>query len=145
MTVKPVLESRGFRLVERELLRDSGRQILRLYIDKEGGVTLDDCAQMSIVLSTHLDVEDPIDSAYDLEISSPGIERPLRYFEDFKRFLGETVKLKTVAPLAGRQNYRGILKSCDEENIFMTVDGVDYTIPFSALGKARVVKDWDKS
>lgn len=143
--LKPVLESMGYQLVERELVTDMGRLILRLYIDKEGGVTLDDCSEASRAISAHLDVEDPIPGKYDLEISSPGIERPLRYREDFVRFAGEVVKLRTQAPIDGRQNYRGVLKGCDTENIYMTVDGTDFTIPFSALLKARIVKDWNQS
>ncbi len=143
--MKPVLVSMGYQLVELEFAKDMGRLILRLYIDKEGGITLDDCTQVSRAISAHLDVEDPISSKYDLEVSSPGVERPLRRAEDFKRFAGETIKLSTVEPLNGRQNYRGVLKGCDETQIFMNVDGVDYTIPLAALHKARIVKDWNQS
>lgn len=143
--LKPVLGAMGYQLVERELVTDMGRLILRLYIDKEGGVTLDDCSEASRAVSAHLDVEDPIPGKYDLEISSPGVERPLRYPEDFARFAGETIKLRTTTPLEGRQNYRGLLKGCDAENIYMTVDETEFTIPFSALLKARIVKDWNQS
>lgn len=140
--VRPVLGSMGYQLVERELVVDMGRLILRLYIDKEGGVTLEDCSAASRAISAHLDVEDPIPGKYDLEISSPGVERPLRYVEDFERFKGETVKLRTKEPMNNRQNYRGTLKGCDGANIYMTVDGQEFTIPFSALLKARIVKEW---
>lgn len=142
--VKPVLESMGYQLVERELVTDMGRLILRLYIDKEGDVTLEDCTAASRAVSAHLDVEDPITGKYDLEISSPGVERPLRYMEDFERFKGETVKLRTKEPINNRQNYRGTLTGCDAQMIYMTVDGTEFTIPFSALLKARIVKDWNK-
>lgn len=140
--IKPVLESQGYQLVERELVTDAGRLILRIYIDKEGGVTIDDCSQVSHTLSAHLDVEDPIQGHYDLEVSSPGIERPLRYPEDFVRYKGEIIKLKTLEPIDGRQNYKGILTGSDATNIYMDVDGLDFTIPFSALHKARIIKDW---
>lgn len=143
--IKPVLESMGYQLVERELVVDMGRLILRLYIDKEGGVTLEDCTTVSRAVSAHLDVEDPIPGKYDLEVSSPGVERPLRYPEDFARFTGETIKLRTKEPINNRQNYRGVLKGCDTEMIYMTVDGTEFTIPFSALLKARIVKDWNQS
>jgi ribosome maturation factor RimP len=142
--LKPVLASMGYQLVERELVTDMGRLILRLYIDKEGGVTLDDCSEASRAISAHLDVEDPIPGKYDLEVSSPGVERPLRYPEDFARYAGETIKLRTLEPLEGRQNYRGVLKGCDANNINMTVDGKEFVIPFSALLKARIVKDWQQ-
>lgn len=140
--VKPVLKSQGYQLVERELVTDAGRLVLRIYIDREGGVTLDDCALVSHTLSAHLDVEDPIPGAYELEVSSPGIERPLRYPEDFVRYKGETIKLKTVEPINGRQNYKGVLTGSDTDTIYMEVDGVDFAIPFSALHKARIIKDW---
>lgn len=142
--IKPVLESQGYQLVERELVTDGGRLVLRIYIDKDGGITVDDCSQVSHTLSTHLDVEDPIHTPYDLEVSSPGIERPLRYPEDFGRYKGETIKLKTLEPIDGRQNYKGVLTGSDADNIYMEVDGLDFTIPFSALHKARIVKDWGK-
>lgn len=138
--VRPVVESLGYRLVERELAVDAGRMILRIYIDKDGGVTLDDCSTVSRNLSAQLDVEDPIPGKYDLEVSSPGIERPLRYLEDFERFKGETITLRTHEPINGRQNYRGTLTQVDAQYIVMTIDGADFTIPFSALLKARVIK-----
>lgn len=141
---KPVLESQGYQLAERELVMDGGRLILRIYIDKEGGVTLEDCSEVSRSLSAHLDVEDPIPGRYDLEISSPGIERPLRYPGDFERFAGETIQLKTIEPIDGRQNYRGTLVKSDAKNIVMNVDGREFVIPFSALARARIVKDWAK-
>ncbi len=142
--VRPVLKSMGYRLVERELLADMGRLILRLYIDREGGVTLEDCTAVSRAISAHLDVEGPILGKYDLEISSPGIERPLRYPEDFVRYAGETIKLRTTVPLDGRQNYRGVLKGCDTENIYIIVGDAEFTIPFSVLLKARIVKEWQQ-
>lgn len=140
--VRPVLESQGYRLVERELVTDAGRLVLRIYIDREGGVTIDDCSEVSRTLSAHLDVEDPIPGAYELEVSSPGIERPLRYPEDFERYKGEVIKLKTAQPINGRQNYKGVLTGSDATHIHMEVDGVDFAIPFSELHKARIIKDW---
>ena len=107
-------------------------------------MTLDDCTEVSRTLSAQLDVEDPIPGNYDLEVSSPGLERPLRYLEDFVRFKGEIVKLRTQEPINGRQNYKGILTNADDQNIYMTIDGDDFTIPFSALLKARVIKEWNK-
>lgn len=155
---KPVVESLGYRLIEREFVVENGRLILRLYIDKlqpqsgvegalpapvitrDSGVTLDDCSTVSRNLSAQLDVEDPIPGKYDLEVSSPGIERPLRYLEDFERFKGETITLRTNKPINGRQNYWGTLTQVDAQNIVMTIDDADFTIPFSALLKARVIK-----
>lgn len=142
--VTPVLESSGYQLVDLEFDKDMGRRILRLYIDKDGGITLDNCTEISHALSAFLDVEDPLPGAYLLEVSSPGIERPLRFPKDFVRFAGETIKLSTVEPIDGRQNYRGILIGSDAQTITMNVDGKEYTIPFSALAKARIVKDWNQ-
>jgi ribosome maturation factor RimP len=140
---KPVVESLGYRLIEREFAMEAGRLILRIYIDREGGVTLEDCSTVSRNLSAQLDVEDPVPGKYDLEVSSPGIERPLRYLEDFKRHTGETIKLRTKEPINNRQNYRGTLTNADAQNIYMTIDGTEFTIPFSALLKARIIKEWN--
>ena len=142
--VSPVLENLGYELVERELAQDSGRWILRLYIDKEGGVTIDDCARASHGVEDLIEVEGLIPMHYELELSSPGINRPIRRRKDFDRFKGETIRLKTTEPVNGRSNYKGILETLDGDEIVMIVDGDRYRVPYKFLAKARLEPDLKK-
>ncbi len=136
--VLPVVESLGLRLVECEFVNDHG-WILRLYIERpEGPVTIEDCQKASRAVSAVLDVEDVVKARYALEVSSPGLNRPLKTAADFQRFVGELVRLKTAEPIDGRANYFGTLKGMDGDSILMNVDGVDHRIPMDKLGKARL-------
>jgi ribosome maturation factor RimP len=137
----PVLENLGYAIVDTELLTDGGRAVLRIYIDKEGGISVDDCKRVSRAIGDIIDVEELIKSRYSLEISSPGIARPLRKPQDFVRFSGVVIKLKTLSPIDGRSNYKGILEGMDGDDILMRVDDVDYRIPISKLAKARIEPD----
>lgn len=142
--VQPILDNLGFELIERELVQESGRLILRLYIDKidKGGkVTIDDCARVSHAVEDVIEVSDVIDTRYSLEVSSPGINRPLRRRKDFEKYLGSTIKLKTLTPIDGRGNYKGVLESIQGDDIVMIVDGVMFRIPFETLAKARLEED----
>jgi len=134
----PVLDRMGYRLIEREYTHEHGQWILRLYIDKAGGVTVGDCETVSRALEDLIDVELDIGHGYLLEVSSPGLNRPLRYFEDFEKYRGSTIKLKTRYPIEGRSNYKGIIEDVTTETISMVVDGMRYKIPLEALAKARL-------
>ncbi len=137
-TVLPVIESLGFSLVECEFVNDHG-WILRLYIEKpEGPVTIEDCQKASRAVSAVLDVEDVVKARYALEVSSPGLNRPLKKAADFQKYAGEIVRLKTAEPIDGRANYFGTLLGMDGDSILMNVDGVDHRIPLDKLGKARL-------
>jgi len=136
--VAPVLGNLGYELVERELLMDGGRWVLRLYIDRESGVTIDDCARASHSVDDLIEVEEVIPVAYTLEVSSPGLNRPLRRREDFEKFCGSIVKLKTLHPVNGRSNYKGILVGMDGDDIVMSIDGTEYNVPLGELSRARV-------
>ncbi|OGQ22391.1 MAG: hypothetical protein A3I05_10070 [Deltaproteobacteria bacterium RIFCSPLOWO2_02_FULL_44_10] len=138
--ITPILGQLGLHLVEREFLQEYGRWILRLYIDKpEGGVTIDHCQEASRVLGSAIDVEGMIDRTYTLEVSSPGIDRPLRTEEDFCRFVGSNIRLKTKYPLEGRSHYKGILKRFENGNIYMEIDEKEYCIPHQSLHRARLI------
>ena len=104
-----ILVSEGMELVDLEFRQEGRKWILRLFIDREGGVTLDDCANISRQLSIALDVEDFIDRQYLLEVSSPGINRPLTKDADFNKYSGKKVRIKTLEPIAGQRNFAGIL------------------------------------
>ena len=137
----PVLDQLGFRLIEWEYTNEQGRWVVRLYIDRDGGVTIEDCERASHALEDLIDVELDLRKGYSLEVSSPGINRPLRRPEDFTKFKGATIKLSTSRPLNGRSNYRGVIEDVTGDAVDMVVDGMRYHIPFEALKKARLVEE----
>lgn len=134
-----VLEFAGMELVHLEVRREPGGFIVRLYIDKEGGVTLDDCAAISRRLSVEFDVEDPIPDRYTLEVSSPGLDRPLVNERDFQRFKGRNVRLSTVAPIDGRRNFRGRLAGLLDGAVRLILEGgQEIAIPRDQVAGARL-------
>ena len=143
----PLAAQEGLELVDVELGGAGGRQVLRLYIDKAGGVSLDDCtsvcSSVSRAVSAALDVEDPVDGAYDLEVSSPGLDRPLRTPEHFEKFKGSKVRVKTYAPLGDRKTFVGTLKDFVEGQVVVDVDGQEFRIPREQIAKANVEPVFD--
>lgn len=138
----PVIESMGYELVGVEFQLNGNHGTLRVFIDREQGVSLDDCATISQQVSAILDVEDPIQQAYDLEISSPGLDRPLFKLEDYLRFSGQTVKVKLLSGLEGRKNFKGALLGVNESNeVLVEVDGTEFKLPFTDIAKANLVAD----
>ena len=139
---EPVVESMGYELVGVEFNAGGGHGTLRVYIDREQGVSLDDCAEISHQLSGILDVEDPIKQAYDLEISSPGIDRPLFKLADYERFNGQVAKVKLAVGVDGRRNFRGRLQGVtDDRLIGIEVDGERFELPFADIARANLVGD----
>jgi ribosome maturation factor RimP len=137
----PLAAQEGLELVDVEIGGAGGRQALRLFIDRPGGVSLDDCTAVSRAVSGALDVEDPIHGAYDLEVSSPGLDRPLRTPEHFQKFAGQKVRVKTYAPLAeceNRKTFVGILKGFEEGKVVVDVDGQVFRVPHAQVSKANV-------
>ena len=132
------IEALGYELVELEF----PPRLLRVYIDREGGVTVDDCEAVSRQVSAVLDVEDPIPGAYTLEVSSPGLDRPLRKAADFARFAGEQAKIELELPIDGRRRFAGTLKGCEAGEVNIEVDGVLHKLPLGGIGKARLVPDF---
>ena len=136
--LEPAIEALGYELVELEF----PPHLLRIYIDREGGVTVDDCEKVSRQVSAVLDVEDPIPGAYTLEVSSPGLDRPLRKPADFARFAGGRMKLELALPRDGRRRYTGVLKGCEAGEVLIEVDGVLHKLPLADIGKARLVPEF---
>jgi len=132
----------GVEVVDVEYVKERGEYFLRVYIDKPGGVTLDDCEAFSVVLGERLDEVDPIPNSYSLEISSPGIERPLKKEADFERFAGRRVAVRTYAPLDGRKNWKGVLHGLSDGHVVLEVDGQRVTIPLTSIAKAHLVAEW---
>lgn len=139
--LSPILAKMDYDLVERELVMESGRLILRIYIDRERGITIDDCELVSRSIEDILGVEEVIPGIYSLEVSSPGLNRPLRRRGDFEKYSGSTVRVKTVEPIDGRENYKGILIGVDNDDVLMDVDGGRYRIPLDKIFKARLVSE----
>ena len=134
----PVLEEMGLELVEVQYRREQTGWILRLIIDKQTGVTLEDCAAVSREISQLLDIEDFIDQAYNLEVSSPGLDRPLKSLADFERFAGRKAKIKTVEAIGGKHVFIGTIKKTVGDFIVLEVGGEEVTIQFSQVTKARL-------
>jgi len=139
---EPVVNGMGYDLIEIEHFPNPKHGVLRLYIDKEDGITIDDCSDVSRQISALIDVEDPVRGQFNLEVSSPGMDRPLRRVMDFQRFTGSKVKLKTIMPFEGQRNFSGRLLEADEESVVIETDTEEITIPMSALEKARVVPEF---
>jgi ribosome maturation factor RimP len=143
---EPLAASEGMELVDVELGGAGGRQALRLFIDKAGGVSLDDCTSVSRAVSAALDVEDPIQGAYDLEVSSPGLDRPLRTPEHFAKFAGQKVRVKAYGPVPeceNRKTFVGILEGYDDGRIVVNVDGKVFRVPHAQVSKANVEPVFD--
>ncbi len=136
--VEPLLAQLGYELVDLEYAPARGRGALRIFIDKPEGVGLGDCERASREVSALLDVEDPIPTAYTLEMSSPGEDRVLRTRAHFDRFLGSRVFVELAAPREGRRRYTGVLQSVTEEGIALAVDRETVGVPFREIGRARL-------
>ena len=140
---EPVVESMGYELVGVEFNAGNGHGTLRVYIDREQGVNIEDCASISHQLSGLLDVAEPIKQAYDLEISSPGIDRPLFKLADFERFIGKTAKIKLLVGVQGRKNFKGRLQGVtDAQLINIEVDGEQFDLPYSDIARANLVGEF---
>lgn len=135
---EPVVNGMGCELVEIEHIPNPKHGILRLYIDREQGVTIDDCSAVSRQISALIDVEDPIRGHFNLEVSSPGLDRPLRRLKDFQRFCGERVKIKTAMPLDGQRNFSGRLLAADAQSVTIETDTEELTLPMAAIARARL-------
>ena len=136
--MEPVLEPEGIELVDVVFKLEGGRWVLRLYIDTPQGVTLDDCELVSRQIGALLDIKDPIEHRYVLEVSSPGINRVLRKEEDFRRFAGSPVRIRTRLKLTGRRNFQGILKGMEDSAIILEVDGARVEIDPKNVEKANL-------
>ncbi|NLT96033.1 MAG: ribosome maturation factor RimP [Clostridia bacterium] len=137
--VEPVIEKNGMELVDVEFVKEGQEWFLRIFIDKEDGITLDDCELISRAVSDILDREDPISQSYHLEVSSPGIERPLKKTKDFLRFINNTIEIKTFSPIAGKKKHRGKLIKADEDNIALLVGQEEIVFPRDMISKANLV------
>lgn len=149
----PTIRSLGVELLGAEYLPSPGSAVLRLYIDVPADdasgadgeprlVTIEDCEAVSREVSAQLDVEDPISGNYTLEVSSPGIDRPLFALDHYARFAGQTAKVGLKLPHEGRRRLQGEIVGVEGAQVVFAIDGVRYSVPFSNIDKARLVPDW---
>lgn len=138
--IQPVVEGLGYEFVGAEFLAQGRHSLLRIYIDKaETGISVDDCERVSRQISGVFDVEDPISGQYSLEISSPGLDRPIFKVEDFARFIGEQVSVKLSVAQKGRKNFKGIVRGLENEVIALEVEGEMHHVAFEDIDQARLV------
>jgi ribosome maturation factor RimP len=140
--LEPAVTTLGFELVGVEFI-PGRRSVLRLYIDSEDGVTVDDCQQVSHQVSGLLDVEDPIPGQYSLEISSPGLDRPLFRASDFERFAGQEVRLRLTVPREGRRKFRGRLVGLRDGRVVVRVEELELVVALDDIDEARLVPDYE--
>lgn len=140
--LEPVVNVLGCELVGIEYLPQGKRSLLRVYIDKEGGVTIDDCGDVSHQISAVMDVEDPIREQYTLEVSSPGLDRPLFTIEHFARYIGSRVKLRLYAAVNERRNFSGTITATEQNNVIVDVDGEQMVFDLESIEKARLVPEF---
>jgi ribosome maturation factor RimP len=144
--VRPVVEAGGLEVWEMTFGREAGRRILRVTVDREGGVDLDTISALSQRISRRLDLEGfGQDGPYDLEVGSPGLERRLREPRHFERSIGKPVKVKTVEPVDGGRVHEGALVSADAEAIVIASDGGELRVPYDGIASAKTVFDWKKA
>ena len=135
---EPLLADMGLELVEVQFRREGHRWVLRFFIDKEEGITLDDCASASREVSAYLEVEDVIDQAYSLEVSSPGAERPLKKEKDFVRFAEKKARIKMREPIEEQRIFIGILHGVEHGSVILDQDGQKILLDIAEISKARL-------
>ena len=137
--LRPAVEETGKTLLGCEFISAGNHSVLRLFIDHENGIEVDDCAEVSRQVGAILDVEDPISSEYSLEVSSPGLDRPLFDLSQFQGLIGETINVKLSIPLNGRRKFKGKLESIENDTLVVLLDGEEYELIYSNVDKANLV------
>ena len=139
----PVVESLGYECWGVEFISQGRHSLLRVYIDHANGILVDDCEAVSRQVSAVLDVEDPISSEYTLEVSSPGMDRPLFTLEQFAKHVGEQVKIKLRSPFDGRRNFQGLLRGVEDQDVVVLVDDHEFLLPIDLIDKANIIPRFD--
>lgn len=137
--IGPVLEAEGLELVDVEYKKEGPNWILRIFIDKEGGVTVADCQKVSHLTGDLIDVEETIKIPFNLEVSSPGLDRSLKREKDFLKFKGKRIRLHSLSPIDNKRKFTGILADFKDQIIFIDLDGKPFEIPLSQVAKANLV------
>ncbi|MEK3786628.1 MULTISPECIES: ribosome maturation factor RimP [Paenibacillus] len=136
--VQPYLLEHGFELVDVEYVKEGSNWFLRVFVDKDGGIDLDDCSMISEFLSQKLDENDPVSDAYFLEVSSPGAERPLKKAQDVAKAVGKNVFVTTYEPISGLKEFEGKLVSFENDELTVQIGNKTYTLPYAKVAGARL-------
>jgi ribosome maturation factor RimP len=142
--LRPAVEEVGLELLGIEFVSAGKHSILRVFIDHENGIDVDNCADASRQVGALLDVEDPISTEYNLEVSSPGLDRPLFTLEQYKKVIGETVNVRLSLPLNGRRKFKGILNTIESDVLIVTVDSEEFELVFSNVDKGNLEYNYKK-
>ncbi len=137
--IEPVVTGLGFDFIGAEFGQAENGQTLRVYIDKADGIVHEDCALVSRQLSAVLDVEEQVASAYQLEVSSPGVDRPLFTVGHFAAAVGQTVRIRLLGGLGGRRNFKGELMESGDSSVTVEVDGIDHVLPLADVEQAQII------
>lgn len=140
--ILPIVSGFGYTWVGLQYFPQGKRSILRLYIDKPGGVTLDDCERVSRQVDAVLEVENPIKGDFTLEVSSPGIDRILFTVAQYEEYIGKDISVRMNVPIEGRRNFKGKLQSVQNDNICILSEGKEITLSFIDISEARLVPEW---
>lgn len=141
--LNPAVEALGFELLGVEFVRAGKHSILRVFIDHENGITVDHCADVSHQVSAILDVEDPITTEYNLEVSSPGMDRPLFKEKHYADIVGEVVSVRLTMPMDNRRNFKGRLLACENGMLTVEVDGTEFELAFANIEKGNLVPTFE--
>jgi len=142
--LRPAVEEVGVELLGIEFVSAGKHSTLRVFIDHENGIDVDNCADVSRQVGALLDVEDPISTEYNLEVSSPGLDRPLFSLAHYEAVIGETVNVRLSLPLNGRRKFKGILNAIESDVLIVTVDGEEFELVFSNVDKGNLVHNFEK-
>lgn len=142
--IEPIVNGLGYELVLLDFAPQRRGSWVRLYIDSENGIGIDDCERVSREVAATLDVEDPIPYEYRLEVSSPGLDRPLVKPEHYARCIGETVKIELAVPLNGRKRFRGVLRGIEAGQVLLDLETEPVALPLADVDSARVVPDYER-
>jgi len=142
--LQPLVEDLGYEFVGLEYNNNPKHSVLRIYIDHDNGVGIDDCETVSRETAALLDVKDPIRSQYNLEVSSPGLDRPLFTAAQYRQFAGCKAQISLFAPQNGRRKFSGPILGADETSVSIEQDGLEVSLDLSNIAKAKLVPDYDK-
>ena len=136
-----IVNTMGYDFIGCELTNQQGQRLLRIYIDKEYGVSLADCTAVSHQISAMLDVENPVQGYYTLEVSSPGLDRPLFELEQYQKQVGQRVKIRLYTPINNQRQFTGVLLQIEGNTIHLLTDTKEMTLPYSNIEKANIIAD----
>ena len=141
--IEPVLDEMGFELVDTEYLSENGKWVLRIYADGEGGITVGDCGRISKEISALIEAKDILQHEYVLEVSSPGLNRPLKNERDFQRAVGKKIKVKMLNPVKDRENFTGYLKAYKNGILYIDITNKVVPLPWQDVKKAKLVYEFE--